>query len=82
MWSDLLQGIEDEVEEARVQGTVQLLMDCIADLVENEGLDVLPAMTQVWARTARTPECRRCASAGQVNTQSLHPFASSIGTSS
>ena len=45
----MVQGIDDADEEARVQGTVQLLMDCIADLVETEGLDVLPAMTQVHA---------------------------------
>ncbi len=36
-----------EVEQVRVQGAVRLLMDCIADIVEHEGLDVLPAMSQV-----------------------------------
>ena len=34
-------------EAVRVQGAVQLLMDCLADIVDHEGLDVLPAMSQV-----------------------------------
>ena len=36
-----------EVEQVRVQGAVRLLMDCVADITEHEGLDVLPAMSQV-----------------------------------
>ena len=38
-----------DMEQVRVQGAVQMLMDCVADIVEHEGLDVLPAMSQVTA---------------------------------
>ena len=40
-----------EVEQVRVQGAVRLLMDCVADIVEHEGLDVLPAMSEVLTPT-------------------------------
>ena len=40
-------GADAAEEDERVHNTVQLLMDCVADLIDHEGLDVLPAMTQV-----------------------------------
>ncbi len=43
-----------DAEAIRVQGAVQLLMDCLADIVDHEGLDVLPAMSQASCNAAFT----------------------------
>ena len=45
-WLQAKSGSSED-EQTRVQGAVRLLMDCVADIVEHEGLDVLPAMSQV-----------------------------------